>query len=83
MYSKQRNSKAPKQFTDVNVANDKGTLRLQFSTRISQQFYGKRQAYKALGVRKDTPENQQWAEGIARRIQEDIDYQNGVNFDRN
>ncbi|MDZ8054874.1 MAG: tyrosine-type recombinase/integrase [Aulosira sp. ZfuVER01] len=81
MYSKQPNNKGSKQFTDVNVGTDKGTLRLQFSTKISQQFYGKRQAYKALGGRKDTPDNRQWAEGIARRIQEDIDYQNGVNFD--
>lgn len=80
MHSKQPNNKASNRLADVNVGTDKGTLRLQFSTRISQQFYSKRQAYKGLG-RNDTPENRLWAEGIARGIQEDIDYQNGVNFD--
>ena len=80
MYSKQRSTKTSKQFNDVNVGNDKGSLRLQFSTRISEKFYSKRQAYKGLG-RSDTPDNRNWAEGIARRIQEDIDYQNGANFD--
>lgn len=80
MYAKQRNSKASSKLADVRIGKDKGTLRLQFSTRISQQFYGKNQFYKGLS-RSDTPENQQWADGIARRIQEDIDYQNGANFD--
>ena len=80
MYSKQHSTKTNKQFNDVNVGNDKGSLRLQFSTRISEKFYSKRQAYKGLG-RSDTPDNRNWAEGIARRIQEDIDYQNGANFD--
>lgn len=80
MYAKQRNNKTSNQLADVKIGVDKGSLRLQFSTRISQQFYEKRQFYKGLG-RSDTPENRQWAEGIARRIQEDIDYQNGANFD--
>lgn len=73
MYSKQSNNK----LSDVRVGTDKGSLRLQFSSRISQKFYGKKQAYKGLG-RSDTPENRQWAEGIARRIQADIDHPDGL-----
>ncbi|MCC5639044.1 tyrosine-type recombinase/integrase [Nostoc sp. CHAB 5844] len=80
MYSKQRNNKTSSKLADVRVGIDKGSLRLQFSTRVSQEFYGKRQAYKGLG-RADTPENQQWAEGIARRIQADIDHPDGGLFD--
>lgn len=80
MISKQPSTKTSKRFNDVNVGNDKGSLRLQFSVRISEKFYQKRQAYKGLG-RSDTSDNREWAEGIARRIQEDIDYQNGANFD--
>lgn len=80
MYSKRPNTKTSSRLADVNVGNDKGSLRLQFSTRVSQEFYGKRQAYKGLG-RSDTPENQQWADGIARRIQADIDYPDGGLFD--
>ncbi|PHJ60428.1 hypothetical protein VF02_22230, partial [Nostoc linckia z1] len=80
MYSKQRDSKASKKLADVNIGVDKGSLRLQFSTRISRKFYDKKQFYKGLG-RSDTPENQQWAEGIARRIQADIDHPDGGLFD--
>ncbi|MDZ8106116.1 MAG: tyrosine-type recombinase/integrase [Nostoc sp. DedQUE12a] len=80
MYSKQRNNKTSSKLADVRVGVDKGSLRLQFSTRVSQDFYGKRQAYKGLG-RSDTPENQQWAEGIVRRIQADIDHPDGGLFD--
>ncbi|MEH2322767.1 MAG: tyrosine-type recombinase/integrase [Nostoc sp.] len=47
---------------------------------MSQQFYSKRQAYKGLG-RSDTPDNQQWADGIARLIQADIDHPDGGLFD--
>ncbi|AUT03574.1 integrase [Nostoc sp. CENA543] len=76
MYSKQESSKQ----TDVRLGVDKGSLRLQFNSRVSQQFYGKRQKYIGLG-RSDTNDNRNWAEGITRRIQKDIDYQNGINFD--
>ncbi|BCL38352.1 tyrosine-type recombinase/integrase [Nostoc sp. MS1] len=62
---------------DVRVGTDKGSLRLQFSSRISQKFYQKKQAYKGLG-RSDTTENRQWADGIARRIQADIDHPDGL-----
>ncbi|QSJ20328.1 tyrosine-type recombinase/integrase [Nostoc sp. UHCC 0702] len=80
MYSKRSNTKVSSKLADVRVGVDKGSLRLQFSTRVSQDFYGKRQAYKGLG-RSDTPENQQWAEGIVRRIQADIDHPDGGLFD--
>ncbi|MBN3927439.1 tyrosine-type recombinase/integrase [Nostoc sp. NMS4] len=80
MYSKRPNIKGSSRLADVNVGTDKGSLRLQFSTRVSQEFYGKRQAYKGLG-RSDTPENKQWADGIARRIQADIDHPDGGLFD--
>ncbi|QSJ18353.1 tyrosine-type recombinase/integrase [Nostoc sp. UHCC 0702] len=80
MYSKRSNTKVSSKLADVRVGVDKGSLRLQFSSRVSQEFYGKRQAYKGLG-RSDTPENQQWAEGIVRRIQADIDHPDGGLFD--
>lgn len=76
MYSKQEGNKQ----ADIRLGIDKGALRLQFSSRVSQQFYGKKQKYIGLG-RHDSEENRKWAEGIIRRIQEDIDYQNGANFD--
>ncbi len=76
MYSKQESSRQ----TDIGLGVDKGSLRLQFSTRVSRQFYGKKQKYIGLG-RHDSDENRKWAEGIIRRIQKDIDYQNGINFD--
>lgn len=80
MHSKRKSSKDSIKLTDIRVASDKGSLRLQFSTRISQKFYHKRQAYKGLG-RRDTPENQQWANRIAARIQADIDNPDGSFFD--
>ena len=80
MYSKRPNSKASNRLADINIGADKGCLRLQFSTRVSQEFYGKRQAYKGLG-RADTPENRQWADSVARRIQADIDHPDGGLFD--
>ncbi|MEH1834801.1 MAG: hypothetical protein V7L29_22760 [Nostoc sp.] len=43
-------------------------MRLQFSTKVSQVFSGKRQVYKGLG-RADTSENRQWAEGIGQQYQ--------------
>ncbi len=78
MYSKQESSNKQ---ADVRIGTDKGSLRLQFSSRISRQFYNIKQKYIGLGNRADTPENRIWAEGIAREIQQDIDYRNGENFD--
>lgn len=78
MYSKQETSN---KLADVRIGTDKGSLRLQFSTKISTEFYGKKQKYVGLGNRTDTPENRAWAENIAREIQNDIDYRNGENFD--
>jgi integrase len=80
MHSKRKSSKDSIKLTDIRVGSDKGSLRLQFSSRISQKFYSKRQAYKGLG-RSDTPENQQWANHIAARIQADIDNPEGGFFD--
>lgn len=62
---------------NVRIQTDKGSLRLQFSSRISQQFYQKRQFYKTVG-RSDTLENRQWLEGICRRIQADLDHPDGL-----
>jgi integrase len=62
-----------KGYGQVRVANDKGYLRLQFSTALSKTFYGKYQFFKGL-KRKDTETNRQWAEAIAARIQADIDH---------
>lgn len=78
MYSKQESGN---KLSDVRIGTDKGSLRLQFSTKISTKFYGKKQKYVGLGNRADTPENRVWAENIAREIQNDIDYRNGENFD--
>lgn len=80
MHSKRKSSKDSIKLADIRVASDKGNLRLQFSTRISQKFYSKRQVYKGLG-RRDTPENQQWANCIATHIQADIDNTEGSFFD--
>jgi integrase len=55
----------------VSVGVDKGCLRLQFTTSISQRFWGKKQKYKGLGLR-DNPENRQLAEDIAYRARQDI-----------
>ncbi|GAA6621594.1 tyrosine-type recombinase/integrase [Scytonema sp. NUACC26] len=80
MYSKQRNTNTSSKLADVRVGVDKGSLRLQFSTRISKKFYQKPQKYVGLG-RSDTPENRIYAETIARKIQADIDYPDGGMFD--
>ncbi|BAZ14686.1 phage integrase family protein [Calothrix sp. NIES-4071] len=78
MYSKQQSSSKQ---ADVRIGTDRGILRLQFSKRVSEQFYHKPQKYFGLGGRVDSPDNRSWAEGIARDIQTDIDYRNGENFD--
>lgn len=59
--------------SDVRIGTDKGVLRLQFSTKISQAYYGKRQFYKSLG-RSDSPINREWANRIVLRIQQDLDH---------
>lgn len=66
-------SKADKRSNIVKISTDKDYLRLQFPSTLSRQIYGKRQFFKSLG-RQDTPENRKWAEGIAARIQADIDH---------
>ncbi|WP_013324108.1 tyrosine-type recombinase/integrase [Gloeothece verrucosa] len=58
---------------DIRIQKDKGSLRLQFSSRLSKQFYGKRQFYKSVG-RSDSPENRQWLLGVCQRIQADLDH---------
>ncbi|PSF31180.1 integrase [Aphanothece hegewaldii CCALA 016] len=58
---------------DIKLGTDKGILRLQFSSRVSQAYYGRRQFYKGLG-RSDTPSDREWALSICRRIQLDIDH---------
>lgn len=67
MYSKIQGSSG-----QIKVSADKGYLRLQFPSYLSRQLYGKRQFFKGLG-RKDTPQNREWAERIAARIQADLD----------
>ncbi|MCY7381898.1 MAG: hypothetical protein LH628_04780 [Microcoleus sp. CAN_BIN18] len=54
----------------VKVQSDKGSLRLQFSTRYNPVFGGKRK-YQPLGM-KDTPENRLKSEAIAYRIENDL-----------
>jgi len=54
----------------VKVQSDKGSLRLQFSTRYNPIFGGKRK-YQPLGM-KDTPDNRAKAEAIAYRIENDL-----------
>lgn len=56
----------------VKVTCDKGYLRLQFPTALSRKLYGKRQFFKGLG-RQDNPEDREWVERIAARIQADLD----------
>lgn len=60
-------------YGQIKITTDKGYLRLQFSSSLSQAFYNKRQYFKALG-RRDTEQNRKWAEAIASRIQADIDH---------
>lgn len=60
-------------YGQVRISTDKGFLRLQFSTSLSQTFYGKRQFFKGLR-RKDNKPNRHWAESLAARIQADIDH---------
>ncbi len=56
----------------VTVQSDKGSLRLQFSTKYNPIFGGKRK-HQGLGM-KDTPENWQKAIAIAWRIEEDLQH---------
>jgi len=60
MHSNRKSSKDSIKLADIRVGSDKGSLRLQFRTPISQQFDRQRQAYKGL-ERSDTPSEQQWA----------------------
>jgi integrase len=56
----------------VKVSKDsKEYLRLQFSSGLSQEIWGKRQYYKALGL-SDSEENRIKAEEIANQIEQDI-----------
>ena len=66
MYSKNSNSPAD----TIKVQSDKGSLRLQFSTRYNPIFGDKRK-YQPLGM-KDTPDNRAKAEAIAYRIENDL-----------
>lgn len=67
-------SKTSTRSNRVRISTDKDyLLRLQFPSALSKQLYGKRQFFKSLG-RQDTPENRKWAEGLAARIQADIDH---------
>ncbi len=55
----------------VSVGTDKGCLRLQFTSSVSQKFWGKKQKYKSLKL-KDTTENRAVAEDIAYKARQDI-----------
>jgi integrase len=55
----------------VTVGTDKGCLRLQFPSSVSQKIWGKTQKYKSLGL-SDTPINRAVAEKIASQAQVDI-----------
>ncbi|MEG4989043.1 DUF3596 domain-containing protein [Microcoleus sp. BR0-C5] len=68
MYAKTSNSTPD----TIKVQSDKGSLRLQFSTRYNPIFGGKRK-YQPLGM-KDTAENRQKAEAIAHRIESDLQH---------
>ncbi|MEG4210310.1 tyrosine-type recombinase/integrase [Microcoleus sp. S13_B4] len=56
----------------ITVQSDKGSLRLQFSTKYNPIFGGKRK-HQGLGM-KDTPENWQKAVAIAYRIEGDLQH---------
>ena len=56
----------------IAVQSDKGSLRLQFSTKYNPIFGGKRK-HQGLAM-KDTPENWQKALAIAWRIEEDLQH---------
>jgi integrase len=56
----------------ITVQSDKGSLRLQFSTKYNPIFGGKRK-HQGLAM-KDTPENWQKAVAIAWRIEEDLQH---------
>ncbi|MEG4805873.1 hypothetical protein QUB63_15785 [Microcoleus sp. ARI1-B5] len=56
----------------ITVQSDKGSLRLQFSTKYNPIFGGKRK-HQGLAM-KDTPENWQKAIAIAWRIEEDLQH---------
>ncbi|WP_013324533.1 tyrosine-type recombinase/integrase [Gloeothece verrucosa] len=64
---------------DIRIQADKGSLRLQFSSRLSRKFYNKPQFYKAVG-RSDSPDNRKWLEGICQRIQADLDHPDAENL---
>lgn len=66
-------SKASITSGQIKVTVDKGYLRLQFPSALSRQLYGKRQFFKSLG-RQDTPQNREWSERVASRIQADLDH---------
>jgi hypothetical protein len=55
----------------VSVGTDKGCLRLQFTSSVSQKFWGKKKKYKSLKL-KDTTENRAVAEDIAYKARQDI-----------
>lgn len=55
----------------VSVGVDKGCLRLQFTSSVSQKIWGKKQKYKSLKLQ-DTPENRAVAEDIAYKARQDI-----------
>jgi integrase len=55
----------------VSVSLDKGYLRLQFPTEVSQKVWGKRQKYLSLGL-VDSPENRAKANELAAKAQLDI-----------
>jgi integrase len=55
----------------VKVGLDKGCLRLQFPSAISQKEWGVRQKYLALGL-SNTPENMAIAQELAAKAQKDL-----------
>lgn len=55
----------------VTVGTDKGCLRLQFPSSVSQKIWGKTQKYKTLGL-SDTQINRAIAEKLASQAQLDI-----------
>ena len=55
----------------VKVGSDKGCLRLQFPSEVSQRIWKVRQKYLALGL-SDTPENMAMAQQLASKAQMDL-----------
>lgn len=58
---------------DVKVRSDRGALRLQFSVKISQEYWGKRIYFKSVGL-SNTPENWTRLGDICRLVQMDLDH---------